>query len=82
MFLVISCLKKMNPRDRTNSSVKVLSIIIFDTTDFIQKWGPEGRGASVVVLLHKQMSILHFLFHSFQLYNRSVGVFEFHLILM
>jgi hypothetical protein len=29
--------KYLNSRDRTNSSVKELSIIIFDATDFIQK---------------------------------------------
>jgi hypothetical protein len=42
VFLVISNVKKINSRYKTNSSVKEL----FDTTDFIQKWGGGFRGCS------------------------------------
>jgi hypothetical protein len=66
VFLVISCVKKLNSRDRTNSSVKEISIIIFDTTDFIQKWKGGGgfRGCSAAqanvdsAFPHSQLSVV------------------------
>jgi hypothetical protein len=49
VFLVISCVKKNNSRDKTNSSVKELSMIIFDITDFMQKWGGGCSAAQGIV---------------------------------